>query len=57
MEERTRELSVRGHRGIVIGVIEGHFVTQHSHVSHCIDMTRVKSELNSAKEEIGRAHV
>ena len=26
----------------------GHFVTQHSHVTHCIDMTQVKSETQAA---------
>lgn len=50
MESRTKELFAKGNRNIVIDVIEGHFVTQHSHVSHCIDMTKAKSEINCAKE-------
>ncbi len=50
MEERKKELTAKGNRNIVIDVIEGHFVTQHSHVNYCIDMTRAKSELNCAKE-------
>ena len=48
MERRAQELTARGSRNVKIKVIEGHFVTQHSHVSHCIDMTQVKSETLSA---------
>lgn len=32
-----------------IRVIPGHFATKHSHVTSCIDMTQVKSQLNAAK--------
>lgn len=48
MEQRAQELAARGNRSVKIRVIEGHFVTQHSHVSHCIDMTQVKSETHAA---------
>lgn len=48
MEQRAYELTARGSRNVKIRVIEGHFVTQHSHVSHCIDMTQVKSETQAA---------
>lgn len=48
MEQRAQELTARGNRNIKIRVIEGHFVTQHSHVTHCIDMTQVKSETHAA---------
>lgn len=54
MEERAKELTAKGNRSIVINVIEGHFVTQHSHVNYCIDMTRTKSELVCAKEAAKR---
>lgn len=54
MENRTKELAAKGNRNIVINIIEGHFVTQHSHVNYCIDMTRAKSELNCAKETAKR---
>ena len=49
MEQRAQEVSARGSREVTIRVIEGHFVTQHSHLSHCIDMTRIKSEVKAAK--------
>lgn len=49
METRAYFLTSGLHRAVVIRAIEGHFVTQHSHVSHCIDMTRVKSQTVSAK--------
>lgn len=49
METRAIELTSGQHRAVVIRAIEGHFVTQHSHVSHCIDMTRIKSQTESAK--------
>lgn len=54
MENRAKELAAKGNRSIVIDVIEGHFVTQHSHVNYCIDMTRTKSELKCAKETAKR---
>ncbi len=50
MENRGLELTARGNKKVKIRVIEGHFATQHSHVSHCIDMTAVKSEMGMAKE-------
>lgn len=49
MEKRATELFSTLNREISIKVIPGHFATKHSHVSHCIDMTHVKSSLNSAK--------
>ncbi|MBD5636212.1 MAG: orotate phosphoribosyltransferase [Clostridia bacterium] len=49
METRAMELTSGRHRAVVIRAIEGHFVTQHSHVSHCIDMTKIKSQTESAK--------
>lgn len=49
MEKRANELISGLNREIRIKVIPGHFATQHSHISHCIDMTDVKSRLHSAK--------
>lgn len=49
MERRATELFSTLNREIVIKVIPGHFATKHSHISHCIDMTQVKSRLNCAK--------
>ena len=49
MEKRAIELYSQYNREISIKVIPGHFATKHSHISHCIDMTKVKSQLNTAK--------
>ena len=49
MEKRVTELFSVLNREITIKVIPGHFATKHSHISHCIDMTQVKSRLNCAK--------
>ncbi len=49
MEKRAYELFSKADREVTIKVIPGHFATRHSHVNYCVDMTRVKSGLNSAK--------
>lgn len=49
MEKRGYDLLSHVNREIKVRVIPGHFATQHSHISHCIDMTGVKSQLNVAK--------
>lgn len=49
METRAYEIFSHINREISVRVMPGHFATKHSHVSHCIDMTKVKSDLNSAK--------
>lgn len=35
---------------IKIGVLQGHFATNHSHVSHYIDMTTIKTKCNVARD-------
>lgn len=49
MNHETYELISARSRKVAIRIVEGHFATQHSHVSHFIDMTRVKSETVSAR--------
>ncbi len=49
METKAFELFARRNNRVSIRVIPGHFATQHSHVNYCIDMTRVKSEMNAAR--------
>lgn len=49
MEKRAYEVICKVNSEISVRVIPGHFATQHSHISHCIDMTKVKSQLNMAK--------
>ena len=49
METKTYELFAKRNNKVRIGVIPGHFVTQHSHVNYCVDMTRLKSEAGLAR--------
>ncbi len=49
MEQRAYEVISPLNRQVRIEVIPGHFATKHSHISHCVDMTKVKSEMLSAK--------
>ena len=49
MEKRAYEIFSHMNREISVRIIPGHFATKHSHISHCLDMTDVKSRLDSAK--------
>ena len=49
MEKRAYEIFSPMNREISVRIIPGHFATKHSHISHCLDMTDVKSRLDSAK--------
>ena len=50
METKAYELFAKRNNKVSIRVIPGHFVTQHSHVNYCVDMTRIKSEAKLARE-------
>jgi orotate phosphoribosyltransferase len=50
MEKRAYDIFSRASGNISVRVIPGHFATKHSHISHCIDMTKVKSQMDCAKE-------
>lgn len=39
METRMREIHARNASKVKIGVIPGHFATNHSHVNYYVDMT------------------
>ena len=49
MNTNIYELTSSRNKNVKILSIEGHFATQHSHVSHYIDMTSVKSEMVGAR--------
>ncbi len=49
METRAYDIASRLNRSVGIRVIPGHFATKHSHVSHCVDMTAIKSQMSVAK--------
>lgn len=54
MEARTIQITSGRNNNISIGVIPGHFATNHSHVNYYIDMTGIKRHYKMAKEA---AHV
>lgn len=49
METRLQEIRSKHNKEIKIGIIPGHFATNHSHVNYYIDMTGIKSRLRMAK--------
>lgn len=49
MDLKTILLTARRNPTVQMQAIEGHFATQHSHISHCIDLAAVKSEMNMAR--------
>ena len=49
METRMREIHARNASKVKIGVIPGHFATNHSHVNYYVDMTSIKSHHLMAK--------
>ncbi|MCD8205122.1 MAG: orotate phosphoribosyltransferase [Clostridia bacterium] len=49
MEQGAYEIISSLCSDVVIRVTEGHFATQHSHITHYVDMTSVKSRLTSAR--------
>ncbi len=50
MEKRTIQIKSRADNRIFINVIPGHFATNHSHINYYIDMTKIKYQLNMARE-------
>jgi orotate phosphoribosyltransferase len=50
METRTIEIASNRNDNIKIGIIPGHFATNHSHVNYYIDMTGLKRQYKMAKE-------
>jgi len=49
MENRMVKVWSRKDRKIALKVIEGHFVTPNSHISHYFDMTTLKTRANEAR--------
>ena len=50
METRMHEIHARNASKVKIGVIPGHFATNHSHVNYYVDMTAIKTSSTIAKE-------
>lgn len=49
MESRTQEIVHADNSKIKIGIIPGHFATNHSHVNYYVDLNRIKNRYNSAR--------
>lgn len=50
MERRTKEITYSKNPRIKIGVIPGHFATNHSHVNYYIDLNQMKRKIKTGKE-------
>ena len=60
METRKQEIKSKNNGKIKIGIIPGHFATNHSHVNYYIDMTKTKTHHMVAKEtacELSKAYI
>ena len=60
METRMQEIIAKGNKNIRIGVIPGHFATNHSHVNYYVDLTGIKSYHRMAKNaaiELSRKYI
>lgn len=59
MENRKIEVSAKSNKGVKLGLIPGHFATNHSHVNYYVDMTTIKTEYRAAREtarELAKAY-
>ncbi len=50
MENRVHEITAKSNKKVKIGVIPGHFATNHSHVNFYVDMTSIKTHHKMAME-------
>ena len=53
MESRMQTVESRKNKRISIGIIPGHYATNHSHVNYYVDMTVIKTSSRMAKEAAG----
>ena len=50
MEERKQTISARGNRKVQMGIIPGHFATNHSHIDYYVDLNSIKTSFKMARE-------
>lgn len=50
METRQTDITARNNNSVKLGVIPGHFATNHSHVNYFVDMTTIKTQYRAARE-------
>ncbi|MBR1750330.1 MAG: orotate phosphoribosyltransferase [Ruminococcus sp.] len=53
MEERMQTIESSRNKKVKIGVIPGHYATNHSHINYYVAMTEIKSSFKMAKEAAG----
>ncbi|MCD8095838.1 MAG: orotate phosphoribosyltransferase [Ruminococcus sp.] len=60
MEGRVQTIESRKNKKIKIGIIPGHFATNHSHINYYVDLTRIKTSHKMAKaaaDQLASAYV
>ncbi|MCR5718072.1 MAG: orotate phosphoribosyltransferase [Oscillospiraceae bacterium] len=50
MENRMIEIVAKNNKSVKLGLIPGHFATNHSHVNYYVDMTTTKTQYRAARE-------
>lgn len=50
MESRKQLISAKGNKKIHMGIIPGHFATNHSHINHYVDLNSIKTSFRMARE-------
>ncbi len=59
MENRKIEVTAKSNKNVKLGLIPGHFATNHSHVNYFVDMTTIKTQYRAAREtarELAKAY-
>lgn len=59
MENRKIEVTAKSNKNVKLGLIPGHFATNHSHVNYFVDMTTIKTQYRAAREtarELSKAY-
>ena len=50
MENRKQIISAKGNKKVNMGVIPGHFATNHSHINYYVDLNSIKTSFRMARE-------
>ena len=50
MESRKKIISAKGNKNVHMGIIPGHFATNHSHINHYVDLNSIKTSFRMARE-------
>ncbi len=59
MENRKIDITAKSNKNVKLGLIPGHFATNHSHVNYFVDMTTIKTQYRAAREtarELAKAY-